>query len=187
MIWLRIISRSLYLLCLWSCYVHVYIYKKRRQPYCPLDIYKSPECGAAHVFAIFFSAQHHSSHKKDTRSRATSERISSSLAFSQMEFADERRVFAERRSSHLPGCPPVGFKVRPHHVCLPEQLWDTHLSSFANRLHLVLMLLPSSDQWKKTFFFSPLSWVSILSTAFCRTGCWDQLFNCNLSLTKYWP
>lgn len=114
--------------------------KKRRQLYCPLDIYKSPECGAAHVFAIFFSAQHHSSHKKDTRSRATSERISSSLAFSQMEFADERRVFAERRSSHLPGCPPVGFKVRPHHVCLPEQLWDTHLSSFAN-------------QWKNTFFF----------------------------------
>lgn len=161
--------------------------KKRRQPYCPLDIYKSPECGAARVFAIFFSAQHHSSHKKDTRSRATSERISSSLAFSQMEFADERRVFAERRSSHLPGCPPVGFKVRPHHVCLPEQLWDTHLSSFANRLHLVLMLLPSSDQWKNTFFFLPLSWVSILSTAFCRTGCWDQLFNCNLSSTKYWP
>lgn len=105
------------------------------------------------MFLLFLSPQHHSSHKKDMRSRATSERISSSLAFSQMEFADERRVFAERRSSHLPGCPPVGFKVRPHHVCLPEQLWDTHLSSFANHHHLVLMLLPSRDQWKKTFFF----------------------------------
>lgn len=56
------------------------------------------------------------------RSRATSERINSSVAFSQMEFADERRVFAQRRSSRLPGCPPVGFKVRQHHVRLPARL-----------------------------------------------------------------
>lgn len=131
-------------LFIWSVYgYHVFIYKKRRY-------FIDPEISTRAQRVDLPNSNITASQKKDMWSRATSEGISSSLAFSQMKFTDEKRVFAERCSSHPPGCPPVGFKVRQHHACLPAPLWDTHLSSSAVRLHLVLILLFYRDKWQRS-------------------------------------
>lgn len=143
------------MLCLWSSCLYL---QKEKAPYCPLDIYKSPEHGSAHVFATFIFFFYFNIRAR-TRKTCDQEAHQKGLA-AVWPFPRWNLLMREEclQSDAPVTCQVVHLSaLRSDNIrSVFQRGFETLICpSLADRLHLVLMLLPSTDQWKRSSHPSP--------------------------------